>query len=95
MMSFLFENIAILGKISNFSKILRLLCKYMYLLNQRLITTHVSSNYKPLVKPVSNLNSGYSYNRTSMARTLKLVYHGCIELILESLGTNPIAADLG
>ena len=24
-----------------------------------------------------------------------LVYHGCFELVLESLGQNPIAADLG
>ena len=30
-----------------------------------------------------------------MARTLMARYHGCFELVLESLGKNPRAADLG
>ena len=29
-----------------------------------------------------------------MARTLMALYHGCFELFLESLGKNPIAADI-
>ena len=35
------------------------------------------------------------YSKTSMARTLMARYHGCFELVLESLGRNPLAADLG
>ena len=35
------------------------------------------------------------YSRTSMARTLMVVYHGCFEFVLESLGKKTLAADLG
>ena len=35
------------------------------------------------------------YSRTSVAKTLMLVYHGCFELILMSLGKNPLPAVLG
>ena len=35
------------------------------------------------------------YSRTSVAETLMARYHGCFELVLESLVKNPLAADLG
>ena len=35
-----------------------------------------------------------NYSRTSVARTLMLVYHGYFELILESLTKDPIAANI-
>ena len=34
------------------------------------------------------------YSRTSMARKPMAHYHGYFERVLESLGTNPIAADI-
>ena len=37
----------------------------------------------------------FIYSRTSKARTLMALYHGCFEFLLESLRTNPIVADLG
>ena len=36
-----------------------------------------------------------TYSRTSVARTLMAIYHGCFELVLDSFGKNPIAANLG
>ena len=35
------------------------------------------------------------YSRPSVARTLMALYHGSFELVLESLGNDPIAAYLG
>ena len=36
----------------------------------------------------------YMYSKTSVARTLMARLHSCFELVLESLGKNPLAADL-
>ena len=47
--------------------------------------------------PIVKADKIAKYNRTAMARTLMtclLVYHGCFELVLESLGKNPRAANL-
>ena len=43
----------------------------------------------------SPLEREEKYSRTSMARTLMALHHGCFELVFESVGKNPIAADLG
>ena len=51
-----------------------------------------------LIESVSEGFSTYSYPSTVELQWLKhwlLVYQGCFELVLESLGKNPIAADLG
>ena len=52
--------------------------------------------YWPFFVPFAASRSK-TYSRPAVAQTLmsRLVYHVCFELILESLGKNPIAADLG
>ena len=37
----------------------------------------------------------YQYTETLMARSSMVVYHGCFDLVLGSLGKNSMAADLG
>ena len=51
----------------------------------------VGDNARPNCAHVTNPN----YSRTSVTQHWWRVYHGCFELVIESLGKSPIAADLG
>ena len=58
------------------------------------VTRFMSNKAKVSCEIDMSIRTGSIYSRPSMLEHRWLVYHGCFELVLESIGKNPVTAGL-